>query len=109
MVNSDMDSDSAYADEANGHIQDDLRQQTSSLLLERIDFVTADTVAIFPYSGAEALDTDYCRRLGLLLAQLLAFAVRDGRVDAGAASSPIFTASCSNAGSRWSGCSRSPT
>ena len=81
MVNSDMDSDSAYADEANGHIQDDLRQQTSSLLLERIDSVTADTVAIFPYSGAEALDTDYCRRLGLLLAQLLAFAVRDGRVD----------------------------
>src|SRR5580765_5247635 len=82
MVNSDMDSDSAYADEANGHIQDDLRQQTSSLLLERIDAITADTVAIFPYSGAEALDTDYCRRLGLLLAQLLAFAVRDGRLDA---------------------------
>ena len=81
MVNSDMDSDSAYADEANGHIQDDLRQQTSSLLLERIDSVTADTVAIFHYSGTEALDADYCRRLGLLLAQLLAFAVRDGRVD----------------------------
>jgi diguanylate cyclase (GGDEF)-like protein len=81
MLNSDMDRDSAYADETNGHIQDDLRRQTSSLLLERIDAVTADTVAIFPYSGAEALDTDYCRRLGLMLAQLLAFAVRDARVD----------------------------
>ena len=77
-----MDSDSAYADEGSGHIQDDLRQQTSSVLLERIDVVTADTVAIFPYSGADTLDTDYCHRLGLLLTQLLATAVRDGRLDA---------------------------
>jgi diguanylate cyclase (GGDEF)-like protein len=81
MLNSNMDSDSAYADEANGNIQDDLRQQTSSVLLERMDAVTADTVAIFPYSGAETLDTDYCHRLGLLLTQLLATAVRDGRLD----------------------------
>ena len=43
--------------------------------------ITAETVAIFPYSGAETLDGDYCRRLGHLLAQLLAFAVRDGRLD----------------------------
>ncbi len=81
MLNSHMDSDSAYADEANGNIQDDLRQQTSSVLLERVDAITADTVAIFPYSGAETLDTDYCHRLGLLLTQLLATAVRDGRLD----------------------------
>ena len=77
-----MDSESAYADQAGGHVQDDLRQQTSSVLLERVDVITADTVAIFPYSGAETLDTDYCRRLGLLLTQLLAAAVRDGRLDA---------------------------
>ena len=77
-----MASDSAYADEMHEHIQDDLRQQTSSILLERVDVVTADTVAIFPYSGAETLDTDYCRRVGLLLTQLLAIAVRDGRLDA---------------------------
>jgi diguanylate cyclase (GGDEF)-like protein len=77
-----MDRDSAYAEEANGHLQHDLRQQTAAVLLDRIDVITADTVAIFPYSGAETLDTDYCRRLGLLLAQLLAFAVRDGRLDA---------------------------
>ena len=82
MLNSDMDSESAYADQAGGHVQDDLRQQTSSVLLERVDVITADTVAIFPYSGAETLDTDYCRRLGLLLTQLLAAAVRDGRLDA---------------------------
>lgn len=77
-----MDSDSAYADKGHGHIQDDLRQQTAAVLLRRVDTVTADTVAIFPYSGAETLDTDYCRRLGLLLTQLLAIAVRDGRLDA---------------------------
>jgi len=77
-----MDSDSAYADESNGQAQDDLRQQTSTILLDRLDIITADTVAIFPYSGAETLDTDYCNRLGLLLTQLLAIAVRDGRLDA---------------------------
>ena len=35
----------------------------------------------FPYSGVESLDADYCRRVGQYLAQLLAFAIRDGRVD----------------------------
>src|SRR5438552_734166 len=82
MLNSHMDSDSAYADEASGDIQGDLRQQTSAVLLERVDAVTADTVAIFPYSGAETLDNEYCHRLGLLLTQLLAVAVRDGSLDA---------------------------
>ena len=77
-----MDSDSAYADEAHGHIQDDLRQKTAAILLDRVDTITADTVAIFPYSGADTLDTAYCRRLGRLLTQLLAIAVRDGRLDA---------------------------
>ena len=42
MLNSHMDSDSAYADETHGHIQDDLRQQTSTVLLERVDVVTAE-------------------------------------------------------------------
>ena len=77
-----MDSESSFADQTGAHVQDDLRQQTSEVLLERVDVITADTVAIFPYSGAETLDTDYCRRLGLLLAKLLASAVRDGRLDA---------------------------
>src|SRR3954462_382981 len=82
MVSSFMgDRESVYADEAGGDVKDDLRQQTSSVLLDRVDAVTADTVAIFPYSGADTLDADYCRRLGLLLTQLLATAVRDGRLD----------------------------
>jgi len=76
-----MKSSSASADEANGNIQDDLRQQVASIMLERIDVVTADAVAIFPYSGAEALDAEYCHQLGRLLAEFLAFAIRDGRID----------------------------
>src|SRR3954470_21881097 len=76
------DRESVYADEASGDVKDDLRQHTSSVLLDRVDAVTADTVAIFPFSGADTLDTDYCRRVGLLLTQLLATAVRDGRIDA---------------------------
>jgi diguanylate cyclase (GGDEF)-like protein len=76
-----MDGNNAYADDTNGNVQDDLRQQVSSIVLERADVVTADTVAIFPYSGAEALDAEYCHKLGRLLAQLLAFAVRDGGID----------------------------
>jgi diguanylate cyclase (GGDEF)-like protein len=82
MQDSPMTSDSAYADEGNGQVQDDLRRQTADVLLDRSDAITADTVAIFPYSGAETLDAGYCGRLGLLLTQLLAIAVRDGRLDA---------------------------
>ena len=78
-----MDHDeSAFAGEAAANPQDDLRPQISSVLLERVDLVTADAVAIFPYSGAESLDAEYCARLGELLVRLLAFAVRNGRLDA---------------------------
>jgi diguanylate cyclase (GGDEF)-like protein len=77
-----MDDEPAFAEEAAANLPDDLRQQISSMLLDRIDLVTADTVAIFPYSGAETLDSDYCLRLGRLLVELLAIAVRDGRLDA---------------------------
>ena len=74
--------DFVFAEEYGGLLQEDLRQQISGLLLERIDAVTADAVAIFPYSGTEeALDSDYCDRIGRLLVQLLASAVRDGRLD----------------------------
>jgi diguanylate cyclase (GGDEF)-like protein len=60
----------------------DVRHQIATALLERIDGITADTVAVFPYSGAEeTVDERYCHRLGHVLVELLAFAVRDGRVD----------------------------
>lgn len=38
--------------------------------------------AIFPFSGADTLTPEYCQRVGSLLVQLLAHAVRDGRIDA---------------------------
>jgi diguanylate cyclase (GGDEF)-like protein len=73
--------DPAFAAETGVPSQNDLRQQIAAVLLDQIETITADTVAIFPFSGAEAFDGDYCRRLGHLLTQLLAFAVRDGRLD----------------------------
>ena len=62
-------------------VQDDLRQQIANLMQEQLEVITTDIVAIFPYSGVDSLDADYCRRVGHQLAQLLAFAVRDGRID----------------------------
>jgi len=50
-------------------------------MLDSLDRIAADTVALFPFSGSETLDVGYCRRIGTLLVRLLAFAVRDGRVD----------------------------
>jgi diguanylate cyclase (GGDEF)-like protein len=74
--------DRVFADEtAAAHIQNDLRQQIAAAVLSRADVISADAVAIFPYAGAEALDADYCGRLGHFLTRLLAFAVRDARVD----------------------------
>jgi diguanylate cyclase (GGDEF)-like protein len=64
------------------NFQDDLRVQVSKLLIARADLITADTIAVFPYSAAEALDTEYRGRLGQALVRLLALAVRDGSVDA---------------------------
>jgi diguanylate cyclase (GGDEF)-like protein len=74
--------DRVFADEAAAaHIQNDLRQQIAAAVLSRADVISADAVAIFPYAGAETLDADYCGRFGHFLARLLAFAVRDARVD----------------------------
>jgi diguanylate cyclase (GGDEF)-like protein len=69
-----------FGDERIG-VQGDLRQRVATALLDGIDRVAADVVALFPYSGDENLDSEYCHRVGHLLSQLLAFAVRDGEVD----------------------------
>lgn len=63
-------------------LQEDLRQQLVAVLLDRSDEIAADTAAIFPHGAEEAWDSRQCRRMGRLLVQLLAFAARDGRVDA---------------------------
>lgn len=63
-------------------VETDLRQRVAATLIRQADIIAGDSVAIFPYSGGEQLDIAYCQRIGQLLIQLLAFAVRDGRMDA---------------------------
>jgi diguanylate cyclase (GGDEF)-like protein len=74
--------DTTFGEERAGQAQDELRQQISAAIVEQADLITSDTVAIFPYSGSEQLDADYCHGIGRLLTQLLALSVRDGRLDA---------------------------
>ena len=73
--------DPVFPNEQGGGVQNDLRQRISAVLLERVDAITADTVEIFPFSGAEPLDSAYCQSVGQLLVQLMAFSVRDARLD----------------------------
>jgi diguanylate cyclase (GGDEF)-like protein/excisionase family DNA binding protein len=58
-----------------------LRWQTADLLHERSDVIVADVVAVFPYSGPQRLEADYCIRLGSAFVRLLADAVRAGAID----------------------------
>lgn len=73
--------DPAFSGDEGAQFQDDLRQQISAILLEQIDLITADTVAIFPYSGSETLDSEYCSRVANLLVRLLAMAIRDAKLE----------------------------
>jgi diguanylate cyclase (GGDEF)-like protein len=73
---------STFGTERAGKLQEDLRQQISAAIVEQAELITSDTVAIFPYSGSEALDSGYSHQIGRLLTQLLAFSVRDGWLDA---------------------------
>ena len=77
---------SAFDAPSGGHdalpIQPDLRQRVAAALVQQADIISGDAVAIFPHSGSEEIDVAYCHRIGRLLAHLLSFAVRDGRVDA---------------------------
>jgi diguanylate cyclase (GGDEF)-like protein/excisionase family DNA binding protein len=59
----------------------DLRQKVAELLLDRADLIINDSVAVFPFSGPQPLEAAFCTRLGELLVQLLAMAVRDGKPD----------------------------
>ena len=73
-------SETTFGDEA-GKLPENLRQQISETLVAQGDAITADTSAIFPYSGGEELDAEYCQRIGELLTQLLNAAVQDIHVD----------------------------
>lgn len=59
-----------------------LRWQTADLVLDRLDVIVADTVAVFPFSSPQRLETDYCVKLGTAFTRTLAEAVRTGAVDA---------------------------
>lgn len=59
----------------------DLRKDVARVLLERMDIIINDSIALFPFSAPQPLDADYCGRLGQRLVQLLAGAVREGRLD----------------------------
>ncbi len=74
--------DSRGSAERAGRLQEELRQQISTALLEQAELITSDTVAVFPYRGSEPLDAEYYHQIGRLLTQLLAFSVRDGWLDA---------------------------
>lgn len=48
----------------------DLRAEIARVILERADAIVNDSVALFPYSGPQPLETGYCERLGRRLLQL---------------------------------------
>ena len=81
VIVSEQGSDGVFGEEDGGRMQDDLREQISALILERAGLLVWDTVAIFPFSGTELLEPEYCNRIGQLLLQLLAAAVREGKAD----------------------------
>lgn len=63
-------------------IQHDLRQQISALLLDRSNTISWDAVGVLPFTSAEQLDAEYCHRVGMLLIDLFALAIREARLDA---------------------------
>jgi diguanylate cyclase (GGDEF)-like protein len=76
-----MNSPSGYADEQNGQIQEDLRQQIAAAIQDRGSVLVWDTVAIFPFSGTELLEPEYCNRIGEVVVQMLIVAIRNGGVE----------------------------
>ena len=59
----------------------DLREDVARILVDRLDIIISDAIVLFPFSAPQPLDADYCSRLGNVLVQLLATAVREGQVD----------------------------
>lgn len=59
-----------------------MRNYVARLLERRLETIVGQTVAVFPYAGPQALDTNDRARLGEAAMQLLVPAVRDGALDA---------------------------
>ena len=62
-------------------VQEDLREQIATAIQDRGSVLVWDTVAIFPYSGAELLDSDYCNRIGEVVVQMVLLAIRNGKIE----------------------------
>lgn len=73
--------DPRSGDDPAGASPEDLRQRISSALFERLEAIETDTATMLAHSGVESLDAGFRRQIGHQLAQLLAFAIRDGGVD----------------------------
>lgn len=58
-----------------------LRWRTADFILERNEIIIADTIALFPFSNPQRLETDYCVKLGAMFARLLSDGIRTGAVD----------------------------
>jgi diguanylate cyclase (GGDEF)-like protein len=85
--------DAPFADERASAAQGDLPRRIAAGLLERLDSIVADAVAVVGYSTGTNLDSDNFRRIGHRVAQLLASTVRDSRVDPRASSvTDLYTA-----------------
>ena len=59
----------------------DVRVEVARVIVERTDAIVSDSVAIFPYSGPQPLETEYCERLGRRLLQLMSASL-EGRLAA---------------------------
>ena len=64
-----------------GRSQADLRDEVARLLLARMEVIVSDSITLVPFSAPQPLDSEYCARLVAALVQLLAAAVREGRMD----------------------------
>jgi diguanylate cyclase (GGDEF)-like protein/excisionase family DNA binding protein len=54
----------------------DVRIAIMRVLTERADAIVSDSVAIYPYSGPQPLETDYCERLGRRLLELIGASIQ---------------------------------
>jgi len=60
----------------------ELRQQIGRALEGQAESIVGDAIAVFPFSGPQPLDPDYCARICDTALRLLTIAVRDGVIEA---------------------------
>ena len=60
----------------------DLREQICRTLEDQAESIVGESISLFPFTGPQPLDADYCARLCDVALPLLTAAVRDGALDA---------------------------